>query len=240
MSDLRSFLSGPCVVGLTGFFSPVVLGLSLYDENSADAALHLWAKSTLKVAGVNTVARGLEKLPRENFVLAVNHQSHFDALVLFRHIRRHLRFVAKRELAEVPVFGTALKKAGNVMVDRKGGQGDRQLLNDAIVAVRERVSICFFAEGTRSDDGVLKPFKKGAAVFAIQAGVPLVPAALAGTHAILSKGSLKVQAKPAALLIGAPIDTRALTIDDRDALTEQAHAQVAKMLEEGNQLIANM
>jgi len=234
---LRSLIAGPAAGALTGFFSPIVAGLSFYDEYAADPALFIWASSVLKVAGVKTVARGVEKLPPGNFVLAVNHQSHFDALVLFRHIRRHMRFVAKRELTKIPIFGQAMRKAGNVIVDRSGSDADKKLLHEAIDAVRTRVSICFFAEGTRSDDGVLRPFKKGAAVFAIDAQVPLVPAALAGTHEILPKGTLAVRARPAALVIGDPLDTTGLTHDDRDSLTTAAHAAVARLLVEAQALL---
>jgi 1-acyl-sn-glycerol-3-phosphate acyltransferase len=237
---LRSLIAGPAVAGFTGVMSGVVAGLSIYDELAADPALFFWAKTALRFAGVRTAARGVEKLPSGNFVLAVNHQSHFDALVLFNHIHRHLRFVAKRELTKIPVFGPAIRRAGNVVVDRSGGDADKKLLAEAVEAVRTRVSLCFFAEGTRSDDGLLRPFKKGAAVFAIDAQVPLVPAALAGTHAILPKGALTVRSKPAALVIGDPIDTTGMTHADRDALTQRAHAAVAAQLEEANRMLADV
>jgi 1-acyl-sn-glycerol-3-phosphate acyltransferase len=235
--ELRPFLSGPAVIGLTGLFSPIVGALSVYDELAADPALFTWAELVLKVSGVRSVVQGLERLPPGNFVLAVNHQSHFDSLVLFRHIHRHMRFVAKRELTKIPVFGQAMRLAGNVIVDRSGGAQDKKLLAEAVDAVRNRVSIVFYAEGTRSDDGVLRPFKKGAAVLAIDAQVPLVPAALAGTHEILPKGTIAVRPRPAALVIGEPIATEGLTHADRDSLTERAHAAVARQLEEAKALL---
>lgn len=239
MKDLlRTVVAGAGVVGLTGAASSVVSALAMVDERAPDVAIRLWADSVLRVSGVRTTCRGLEHLPRGNFVLCVNHQSNFDALVLFRHIRRHMRFVAKRELRRVPVFGYALERAGNVFVDRTGGEDDKQRLHDAATAVRERVSVVFFAEGTRSDDGVLKPFKKGAAVMALSAQVPLVPAALAGTHAILPKGTVAIRAKPASLVIGAPLETRGLGLEARDELTTRAHAEVARLLDEANGLIA--
>ncbi len=220
--------------------SPVVSALSFLDERAPDPALHLWADSILKAAGVRTVCHGLENLPSGNFVLCVNHQSHFDALVLFRHVRRHMRYVAKAQLLKWPVFGYALKRAGNIFVDRTGGDGDKQKLNDAARAVRERVSVVFFAEGTRSDDGLLRPFKKGAAVMAIEAQVPLIPAAIAGTHRILEKGTVAIRPRPSALIIGKPIDTTGMGADSREALTAAAHTEVAKLLEEGNRLVAEM
>ncbi|MCU0696541.1 MAG: 1-acyl-sn-glycerol-3-phosphate acyltransferase [Myxococcaceae bacterium] len=237
---LRTAVSGAGLVGLTGTFSSLVTALSYLDERAPDPAIHLWADSVLRVSGVKTVCRGLEHLPPGNFVLCVNHQSNFDAMVLYRHVRRHFRFVAKAQLRKVPVFGYALERAGNVFVDRTGGDGDKAKLNEAARQVRERVSVVFFAEGTRSDDGVLKPFKKGAAIMALEAQVPLVPAAIAGTHAILPKGTVAIRPKPAALVIGRPLETKGLSLDARDALTQQAHDAVAGLLAEANGLVAEL
>ena len=237
---LRTAVSGAGAVGITGTLSPLVSVLALVDERAPDSMLHLWARSVLGVSGVRTEVKGLENLPTGNFVLAVNHQSHFDALVLFSHIRRHMRFIAKAELLKIPVFGPALRRAGNVFVNRTGGEADKATLKEAVDAVRNRVSLVFFAEGTRSDDGVLKPFKKGAAVFAIEAQVPLVPVAIAGTYAILPKKTLAIRPKPAALVIGTPIDTTGMKTEDREALTARAHSAVAALLEEGNAMVAGM
>ncbi len=237
---LRTLFAGSAAVGITGTFSPIVTALSFVGEEAMDPALNVWAKAILATSGVRTQAVGLENLPLGNFVLAVNHQSHFDALVLFAHIRRHMRFIAKMPLRKIPVFGYALARAGNVFVERTGSDADRAKLNASVVAVKDRVSIVFFAEGTRSKDGKLMPFKKGAAILAIEAGVPLVPAALGGTHEILPSGKIAIQARPAALVIGQPFDTRTLTLDDRERLTEQCHARVAECLAQADTLVAKM
>jgi 1-acyl-sn-glycerol-3-phosphate acyltransferase len=109
-----------------------------------------------------------------------------------------------------------------------------------VQAVRERVSVVFFAEGTRSDDGLLKPFKKGAAVMALEAQVPLVPVAVAGTHRILEKGSLLIHPRPAALVVGPAIATAGRGVADRDEVTELAHAAVARLLDEANSLVRGL
>lgn len=237
---IRTAFSGAAAVGITGSLSLVVSALSFVDEHAPDPAIHLWADSILKASGVRTVCHGLENLPAGNFVLCANHQSNFDALVLFRHIRRHFRYVAKKELLKVPLLGPALRRAGNIFVERTGGDADKQKLNEAARAVRERVSVVFFAEGTRSDDGILRPFKKGAALMAIDAQVPLIPVAIAGTHRILEKGSMAIHPRPAALMIGKPLDTTGLTTEAREELTQRAHDAVAKLLEEGNRIVAEM
>ena len=237
---LRTLFAGSAAVGITGTLSPVVSALSVVGEEAMDPVLNLWARSILAASGVRTEAKGLENLPSGNFVLAVNHQSHFDALVLFAHIRRHMRFIAKQQLRRIPIFGYALARAGNVFVDRTGSDADRTKMKDSVRAVQERVSIVFFAEGTRAKDGKLHPFKKGAAILAIEAGVPLVPAALAGTHEILPSGKIAIHAKPATLVIGEPFQTTGLTLDDRETLTESCHARVASCLVEAESMLANL
>ena len=237
---LRSAFSFGSAVGITGALSPAVAALSFLDERAPDPLLHFWGNSILKSVGVKSVARGVENLPDTNFVLAVNHQSNFDALVLFAHIQRHMRFVAKAQLRKIPVFGWALHRAGNIFVDRTGSSADKNKLHDAVKAVQQRVSVVFFAEGTRSDDGVLRPFKKGAAIMALDAQVPLVPVAIAGTHLILQKGTMNIRPRPAALVIGQPISTAGLGAESRDSITEQAHAAVARQLEEGNRLVEEL
>jgi len=234
---LHTLWASGAAVGLTSVFSPVVAALSLVDQRAADPALRAWANSVLGAAGVETQVEGLEHLPQGNFVLAVNHQSHFDALVIFRHVERHLRFVAKRELTRIPVFGFALRKAGNIIVERTGSEGDKRKISQAAQQVRDRVSVVFFAEGTRSEDGVLRPFKKGAAVLAIDAQVPLVPAAVSGTAEILRKGTLAIRAHPAALVLGPALSTVGLIVDDRDALTQRAHDAVSRCLERAQALV---
>jgi 1-acyl-sn-glycerol-3-phosphate acyltransferase len=174
-------------------------------------------------------------------VLVCNHQSNFDAPFVFARLPKHVRFVAKQELYRIPIFGAAIKAMGNIRVERTGSDGDRKRIEAAIEQVRTRTSILFFAEGTRSTDGKLRSFKKGAAVLAIDAQVPLVPVAVAGAHEITPKGGLWVHSgRPLVLRVGKPIPTTGLGRGDRDTLTRQAHDAVAALLEDGNQRVQEM
>lgn len=234
----RTLLTGGAVVGLTGVVAPTASVLSLVKEDLPDPLIRWWAHGLLRAANVHPIVQGLERLPKSQFVLALNHQSHFDVPLVFGSIERHLRFVAKKELFRIPIFGHGLKATGNIMVDRRHGEHDRRALSEAAKAVQERVSIVFFAEGTRSEDGVLRPFKKGAAVLAIEAGVPVVPAAIAGTRHILPKGGRSIQGgRKVALVIGEPIPTEGLGMKDREQLTLRAHDEVAKLLAQAEALV---
>jgi 1-acyl-sn-glycerol-3-phosphate acyltransferase len=227
---LKTVFSDVVAAGLTGVTSPLTSLLSIRNPRDADGLLYYWGRSMMAAAGATHTARGLEHLPEGNVVFVCNHQSNYDVILFFAHVRKHTRWVAKRELFKIPVFGQTMRLAGNIPVDRDGSESDKSRLSEAVVAVRERVSVMFFPEGTRNSDGKLKPFKKGAAVFALQAGVPIIPMAVSGTRHILPKGSVAIRwGKRAALVIGEPILTEGLTLDDRDALTHRLEETVARL-----------
>jgi 1-acyl-sn-glycerol-3-phosphate acyltransferase len=142
----------------------------------------------------------------------------------------HLRFVAKESLFKVPLFGGALRRAGHIPIDRGDSAGSAERLNKNLEALRTRVSIVLFPEGTRSDDGKLGPFKKGAAVLALQAQVPVVPMAIAGTRYILPKGFNAIHGGVVRLRVGTPIPTAGMSMDERGPLTDRLHAEVEKLM----------
>jgi 1-acyl-sn-glycerol-3-phosphate acyltransferase len=226
----RTAWVGSVVTGLTSTLCPLIVALAGKDEYAPDPVIRAWANGILLAAGVRDHLEGLEHMPQRTSVYVCNHQSHFDALLILGRLPRHIRFVAKAELFKVPVFGAAMAAAGNVKVDRAGGSHDRHAMAEAIEAVRERTNILFFAEGTRSEDGLMKAFKRGAATLALQAGVPLVPMAVAGTKDILTKGTLRVRGgQKAALCVGEAIQTEGLAIDHRDELTERVREAVVAL-----------
>jgi 1-acyl-sn-glycerol-3-phosphate acyltransferase len=227
-------------VGSSAVVAPVVVALSGNPER-ADRLIRLWCEAVVHAAGIRGEVLGLENLPDRTCVFVCNHQSNFDAPFAFARIPRHIRFVAKKELFRIPIFGTALKAMGNIRVERSGVESDRKAIESAVEGVRTRSSILFFAEGTRSSDGRLRAFKKGAAILALDAQVPIVPIAVAGAHEVTPKGGLWVHSgRPVVLSIGRPIPTQGLTRADRDMLTEKAHEAVAGLLEQGNRRVQEL
>jgi 1-acyl-sn-glycerol-3-phosphate acyltransferase len=163
-------------------------------------------------------ARGKEHLPRDGgFVLASNHLSSFDPWPLGMPIwpGRFLRFMAKSELYWFPLSVVA-NGAGAFPVRR--GQKDTVAIETAVRLAREGNAVAMFPEGTRRKKGLVKRFearpRSGAARIALEAGVPLVPAAVKGTDTLLKLGPLRVA-------YGAPIE-----IDD---LRGQDIAEAAKI-----------
>ncbi len=139
--------------------------------------------------------RGLEHLPEGGFVLAANHTSNFDPWPLGMPLwpEHWLRFMAKAELYWWPAT-YVLDAAGAFPVHR--GLGDREAVETAIRLAREGNVVVMFPEGTRRAKGLVKKHqprpKSGAARIALEAGVPLVPAAVAGTDRLLRLGPLRI------------------------------------------------
>ena len=183
-----------------------------------DRELRTWARRLLEVTGLPVEVRGLDRLPPAACVYAANHASFVDIWVLVARLPGSVRFVAKRELYRIPIFGWALRATGQIPMDRRDREAAARSYRSAAGVVRGGRSVIVFVEGTRSRDGRLSEFKKGGFVLAIEAGVPLVPVYLRGTHAAMPRGSLWLRRRPVALVAGEPIPTAGLTYDDRGTL----------------------
>jgi 1-acyl-sn-glycerol-3-phosphate acyltransferase len=226
----------------TAVVGPAVVALAFGDELAPDPLLRLWCNNLLRAAGVRDEVHGLERLPAGNAVYVCNHQSNFDPVLIYARLGKHLRFIAKRELFKIPIFGAALRATGMIPVDRSGSERDKKAIGRAVEAVvQKRTSLLFFAEGTRDPNGELRPFKKGAAILALSAQVPLVPLAVAGTKDVMHKQSLLIHGgRPTVLWVGEPISTAGKSLQDRDALTEEAHAAVEQLLSLANTRVEEM
>ena len=190
-----------------------------------------WARLLLTSAGVTVTVEGTEHLSQTDAqVVVANHQSWFDILALFYVLPVELRFVAKKELFAIPFFGWSLRALGHVRLDRHNLAAAIKAYEVASRYIREqRLSVLVFPEGTRSRTGQLQPFKAGPFVLAIQSGAPIVPAYVAGTFGILPKGSIRVRPSAVHVMVGPPIPTASLTLDDRVALRDRARAEVARL-----------
>ena len=195
----------------------------------------LWARANGFVAPMFVRVRGRENaVPGQSYVIVANHQSQFDIFALYGWLGRPFRWVMKSELRGVPFLGVSCYHLGHVFVDRS----DKGAAWASIDAARDRIkgglSIAFFPEGTRSDDGALLPFKNGAFRFAVDLGLPVLPVTLRGTRDALPNRTLAVFPGRADLIIHPPIP--APSSEDPDAiakLAERARAAIESGLSRG-------
>lgn len=224
------------IAAATAVIAPAVIAagaVSLGRNHGTKFLPKLWAKAVLESCGADVAVVGLDRFDHgRNFVMVSNHVSLMDAPAIVAHAPQKVRFVAKKSLFYVPLWGQALWAAGNISVDRaKSGSATRRL-QGLREKVGKEISVLFFPEGTRSPDAKLLPFKKGASVMALQAQVPILPIAVAGTQEILPKNTTEIRPGVIGLAFGSPIDVAGYAMKDRDALTQRARAAVEALIAE--------
>lgn len=230
---LRSGLALSVLPTLTAVDASVAMSLAALGQmDSAEAVSRSWCRNVLRLAGVRLRVLGLESLDTtRTYVLVANHQSHLDVPSMVTAWPGPLRFVAKKSLRSIPFFGAGAESLGHVFVDRGNTDQARAALEVAVAPVRNEVSVLFFAEGTRSEDGELGPFKRGCVAFADAAGVPLLPAAVVGTRQALPKGSPIFRGGEVVVSFGEPVPEASDTSLSRAERAERLRDAVAEQME---------
>lgn len=181
-----------------------------------------WARQLLYVGGIGVTIRGLDNItPGRSYIYMANHQSNYDIPVLLGRLPVQFRWLAKAELFKIPVFGHSMRGCGYISIDRSNRKLAFASLAEAAETIRSGTSVMIFPEGTRSEDGDIKSFKKGGFVLSVDAGMPIVPIILTGTFDIMPKGRFMVRRGPVTMTICPPIETADYTRKTKDQLIEK-------------------
>lgn len=167
--------------------------------------------------------------PRRPYVVVCNHQSIADVPII-SCLPWEMKWIAKAELLKMPILGWMMRWVGDIPVDRDSRSSGARVLVAARRYLRNRCSVIFFPEGTRSCDGRLFPFSDGAFRLAIKTQVPVLPLVLDGTHGALPKHSWKFGAVNVKLRVLAPVQTSGLQPGDAPALREHIRSVIAAEL----------
>lgn len=188
-----------------------------------------WSRGLLAASGTRVKVSFEVPLADRAYLFMANHQSLFDIPLLLATLPGQVRFLAKRELFRLPVFGWALRVGGFIPIDRKDRSSARTSFRSAVARLKGGESVLIFPEETRSPDGRLLEFKRGGFLIAVRSGVDIVPVGIRGTHAVRSKDRLWVSPGPVEIVYGAPIEIRDLSVRDRKQLAMRVRAQVADL-----------
>jgi len=181
----------------------------------------------VRCVGVRVHVKGIERIPSGTCIFAANHTSSADAPAVVWTIPRRIAILLKRSLFRYPIAGQAFRLAHFIPVDRFDRDSAIVSIDKATEAIRAGQSFLIYPEGTRSNDGRLQEIKKGTAVMAIKAGVPIVPIACSGAHRVMEKRKLNVKPGDIVVEFLPPIDASQYTFEQRDALTQRLHDELA-------------
>ncbi|MHB8136767.1 MAG: lysophospholipid acyltransferase family protein [Smithellaceae bacterium] len=228
---IRSALLVTLGVAITAFISFWCLIFSFFPnaENNIHKVARIWGYILLKISSTKVQVIGSENILRGRpQVFMANHQSDFDILIALAYVPGQFRWIAKKELFAIPVFGQAMRSAGYIEIDRQNHEQALQSLDLAGLRIREGKSVMTFPEGTRSRDGEIKAFKQGMFHLAIQSGAPIVPISIIGSGAIMPKRSLKVKPGNIKLVIDKPIPVKGYTLENRQELINRVRQVIIK------------
>ncbi len=202
----------------------------------------IWGNINLWAAGVKVNITGLENISRRGpYIFVSNHQGWFDIFAALGKLPVRFSWLAKEELFKIPILGQAMRRAGYISIDRRDHRKAIDSMNRAAEVIRQGTSVFIFPEGTRSADGVIRDFKKGAFVLAAKSQQPVVPISISGSYSILLKNSRAIHPGEIRFSIGKPIETTGTDAASRDLLIEKVREAIRANLtpeEAGNDLKA--
>ncbi|HXY23385.1 MAG TPA: lysophospholipid acyltransferase family protein [Candidatus Acidoferrum sp.] len=184
----------------------------------------------VRAVGVKVRVVGLERIPKGVCLFVANHTSSADAPAVVGAIPRRIAILLKESLFRWPIAGQAFWSANFIPVNRADRASAIASVEKATEALKGGQSFLIYPEGTRSPDGRLQEFKKGAVVMAIKAGVPIVPMVCSGAHRVMRKKSLVVHPGEIVVEFLPPIDASQYSFEQRDTLKQVVQEAMAAAL----------
>lgn len=220
---LNTIVLGTLII-LSSFFSR--------SGNLPNSITKLWTRLILWTSRVRVEIQGLGNIRSgQPAVFMANHLSFFDVAALIAHLPGQIRFLARKELVKVPIFGWALYLSRHIIVDHTRLRKTFKNIERAAQRLREGTNILVFPEGARSLDGRLQDFKKGGFALAIKSGVPIIPISISGSRDILPRGGWKIRPGRIKVVVERPIETGGYTRKNLGELMERVRGTISANLD---------
>ena len=209
---------------LTIILSPIVPNTSL-----SYFPARIWGRLLCWLLFIRVDIKGLENLKKgQSYVFVCNHQNVYDIFVVYGWMPLFFKWLMKKELRRLPFIGKACEAAGHIFIDRSNPRAAHKSLEIAQQSLQNGVSLVVFPEGTRTADGSIGKFKRGAFQIASELNLPIVPMTLNGSYERLRKGSFLVEPGLIELIIHAPIIWEARDEAAQRAIMQQSREVIQK------------
>lgn len=198
----------PIMVVLTLFTAVfTILFVPFRNAEFVHKVQQFWSRSFFRLMFLPVTVEGLEHIkPGQSYVFVSNHQSMFDVWLIYGWLPVIFKWLMKAELRKVPFVGTACKAAGHIYVDRKNPKAAIESMENVKKQLKNGICTVIFPEGTRTKDGQVGRFKRGAFQIALDLKLPVIPISLSGCYDVLPKGKPFVYRRPVRMYVGEPID----------------------------------
>ena len=166
----------------------------------------IWAKCVCFIWGVKVKVKGRENIDKNtSYVFVANHQSAFDIWVIYGYLNHNFKWLMKKGLRKVFMVGYACYKGGHVFVDDKSIAGIKETIAGAENRLKDGMSVVIFPEGSRTWDGHMRPFKRGAFMLASEFKLPVVPITIDGAYKAMPRTTYNVTPTTITMTIHKPI-----------------------------------
>ncbi len=221
------------------FFLGIVIALPflliiafMFGQNAANKFPCFYAKLLCLLIPMRIEISGKENIDKnQSYVVVMNHRSFMDIVAVYASLDMDIRWVMKKELTKVPFFGYSAVLLGNIPIDRKNTMSALKSINKAREIAKNGTSVAFFPEGTRYNNRVMGPFKKGAFHFALDVGLPVLPVAIIGTDTIMPVHTSKFFPGKIKLYIHPAVETSSYTKVTVNSFSDEVYGVIYSTLE---------
>ena len=252
MGNMHSFQFSAFLRVLFLIFSAAVLTVllatpgcvfSLFDRSGryASSFQRAWVYGLFRLNGIRIRVQGRENIKDGSAnILISNHASLLDIPAIVAAVPLPVRFIAKKSLIWFPIFGWFMYFARHVLIDRASAVSAAKSLKKASRLMKQGISVVVFPEGTRSPDGEVKEFKRGAFLLALQSRSPIVPISISGTYEMLPRTGCCFWPGTIDLKIGSPIPTQGLPIREVRQFEEKVRNIIIDQTQRGIDTLTEM
>lgn len=187
---------------------------------------HYWSRCVCVLWFVRVSVVGRENIdPRQSYVFVANHQGAFDIWAIYGYLNHNFKWLMKKELEKIFLVGYACKRAGHIFVDDSKLTSIKETIEESEKTLSDGMSMVIFPEGSRTHDGRMIPFKRGAFMLAGEFRLPVVPLTIDGAFKAMPRSTYNVTPCIITLTIHKPIfpdergfNTRRLMAQCRDEI----------------------
>jgi len=211
----------------------IVMMLLIWDGRKVQYinARYLWSPLICFVCRIHVKVKGIENIDKTHAAIYIaNHSSYLDILAVSRVMPKGLFYVGKKELGWMPVLGLYMWVVGHFFVDRKNHSAAMNSMRKAARKISNGRSILVFAEGTRSSDGRVGKFKRGAFIIAKEGMIDIVPLAIKGASSLLPKKSFMLRSGIIEIQFGHRITTDEIAALSENELADHSRQKVIAMM----------
>lgn len=187
----------------------------------------IWSRYNALVTPMFVTVKGSKNIKSDqSYVIVSNHQSIYDIFLIYGWIGIDIKWVMKKELRKIPAIGWGSEKVGHIFIDRSNSKRAMESINEAKRKLVNGTSIVIFPEGTRSQNGEIGPFKRGAFKIAFDLGLPILPITLIGTKDILPTNSLNLFPGRVKMIIHEPIQIAGIVEKDGESFINEVKTRI--------------